>query len=92
MYLGRIFELAGWLILFAEPHHPCTRALLPAVPVPGGETPTHHPDRQRTRPDQSTLRRRLSPPCPFLRPVGDRHTSACHLDHVPGSQVLPAAA
>jgi peptide/nickel transport system ATP-binding protein len=29
---------------------------------------------------------------PVLRPVSDGHLSACHLDEVPGGQVLPAAA
>jgi oligopeptide/dipeptide ABC transporter ATP-binding protein len=26
---------------------------------------------------------------PILRSVGDGHVSACHLDHVPGGQVVP---
>lgn len=34
MYLGRIVELAGRTELFGRPHHPYTRALLEAVPVP----------------------------------------------------------
>jgi peptide/nickel transport system ATP-binding protein len=29
---------------------------------------------------------------PVLRPVGEGHVSACHLDHVPGGQVVPIAA
>ena len=34
MYLGRIVELASRDELFGNPHHPYTRALLAAVPVP----------------------------------------------------------
>ena len=34
MYLGRIVEIGTRAELFAQPHHPYTRALLAAVPVP----------------------------------------------------------
>lgn len=34
MYLGKVMELAGRDALFARPHHPYTRTLLAAVPVP----------------------------------------------------------
>jgi peptide/nickel transport system ATP-binding protein len=105
MYLGKIVELTDRRTLFAESHHPYTRALLSAVPVPD---PTARRQRVILKGDVPSP---INPPsgcrfhtrCPFaydrcrveepvLRPVGDRHLSACHLDEVPGGQVLPSAA
>jgi microcin C transport system ATP-binding protein len=105
MYLGRIVELADRRTLFAQSHHPYTRALLSAVPVPD---PTAKRQRIILTGDVPSP---INPPsgcrfhtrCPFafdrcrveepiLRPVGEGHVSACHLDHVPGGQVLPIAA
>jgi oligopeptide transport system ATP-binding protein len=39
MYAGRIVELAETKALFADPHHPYTRALLSAVPIPDPDIP-----------------------------------------------------
>ena len=105
MYLGKIVELADRRTLFAESHHPYTRALLSAVPVPD---PTAKRQRIILTGDVPSP---INPPsgcrfhtrCPFafdrcrseeplLRPVGEGNVSACHLDHVPGGQVLPIAA
>ena len=107
MYLGKIVELADRRTLFAAPHHPYTRALLSAVPVPD---PTVKRQRIILRGDVPSP---INPPsgcrfhtrCPFafdrckteeplLRPV-DGRLSACHLDVVPDvvpNQPVAAAA
>ncbi|MBO0711992.1 MAG: ATP-binding cassette domain-containing protein [Acetobacteraceae bacterium] len=102
MYLGKIVELAERRSLFALSHHPYTRALLSAVPVPD-------PDAERQRIILSgDVPSPINPPsgcrfhtrCPFafdrcrleeplLRPVGrDGHLSACHLEHAPGDNLV----
>ncbi len=103
MYLGKIVELADRSTLFASSHHPYTRALLSAVPVPD-------PTAQRQRiiltgdvpsPINPPSGCRFHTRCPFvfdrcrseepvLRPVGEPgHLSACHLEHAPGGEVVP---
>ncbi len=99
MYLGQIVEIADRRSLFGQPHHPYSRALLSAVPVP----------------DPSAARKRIvlrgdvpspiDPPpgcrfhtrCPYvfdrcrveepvLRSVGPTQRAACHLDQLPELQ------
>ena len=93
MYLGKIVEVAERTTLFSAPHHPYTRALLSAVPVPD-------PDAKRQRillkgdvpsPMNPPRGCRFHTRCPFvfercrveepmLREVGEGgHVSACHL-------------
>jgi peptide/nickel transport system ATP-binding protein len=93
MYLGRIVELAAKEDLFARPHHPYTRALLNAVPVPD-------PDKRRTEEvAHGEIPSAINPPsgchfhprCPYAKPecaiarpplrdVGNGHLSACLFD------------
>ena len=103
MYLGKIVELADRHTLFATPHHPYTRALLSAVPVPD---PTIKRQRVILRGDVPSP---INPPSgcrfhtrcplvfdrcrveePILRKVETGQMSACHLDTVPDD--LQAAA
>jgi oligopeptide/dipeptide ABC transporter ATP-binding protein len=91
MYLGRIVELAGTDVLFAEPRHPYTEALLSAVPVP---EPRHTVTRIILEGDVPSP---VSPPTgchfhprcryaadicrtdsPAYRHLGNEHFVACH--------------
>lgn len=101
MYLGKIVEVADRRTLFADSHHPYTRALLSAVPVPDplikrqrmiltGDVPS---------PINPPAGCRFHTRCPFafdrcrreeplLRSVGAGHQSACHLTHEPGAPLV----
>ncbi len=93
MYLGRIVELASRDALFGAPHHPYTKALLAAVPVPDPKA-----RREKSLP-RGEIPSAIDPPsgchfhprCPFampkchearppLREVAPGHSSACILD------------
>jgi peptide/nickel transport system ATP-binding protein len=97
MYLGKIVELADRRTLFAHPHHPYTRALLSAVPVPDPSVPRNRIILKGDVPSP------INPPAgcrfqtrcphvfdrcrseePVLRQTSKPgQTSACHLDMVP---------
>jgi peptide/nickel transport system ATP-binding protein len=96
MYLGKIVELADRQGLFARPHHPYTRALLSAVPVPDpaakrqriiltGDVPSpiNPPSGCRFHTRCPYVFDRCRAEEPVLRLVADKHLSACHLDEAP---------
>ena len=90
MYLGQVMEVATAHDLVNVPHHPYTRALVAAVPVPD---PAY---RRQTVEIKGELAKPVNPPpgCRFaprchlampvcsttppMRDVADRHTVACH--------------
>jgi peptide/nickel transport system ATP-binding protein len=101
MYLGKIVELTDRRTLFAKPHHPYTKALLSAVPVPDptadrnrviltGDVPSpiNPPSGCRFHTRCPLVHDRCRTEEPVLRPVGDGHASACHLTHEPGELVM----
>jgi peptide/nickel transport system ATP-binding protein len=93
MYLGRIVEIAPRDALFGQPHHPYTKALLAAVPVPDPKA------RRKKDLPKGEIPSAINPPagchfhprCPYaverckearppLREIGSGHFSACILD------------
>ena len=93
MYLGRIVELGTRDDVFVRPHHPYTRALLSAVPMPDptvGRTrrrivlqgdlpsPTHPPVGCRFHTRCPSVRDRCRTEVPELRVVHTGHLAACH--------------
>jgi len=93
MYLGRIVELAERRELFSRPHHPYTKALLAAVPIPDpaqrrqhevvrGEIPSaiHPPPGCHFHPRCPYAMPRCREGRPPLRELAPGHFSACLLD------------
>ncbi len=93
MYLGRIVEMASRDELFTRPHHPYTKALLAAVPIPDPSA------RRDKRLPKGEIPSAINPPpgchfhprCPYavarcrqerpaLRTISPNHVSGCILD------------
>ena len=97
MYLGKIVELTDRRTLFSKSHHPYTKALLSAVPVPDPTAPRNRviltgdvpspinpPSGCRFHTRCPLVHDRCRTEEPVLRTVGEGHSSACHLTHAPG--------
>ena len=93
MYLGRIVEIGDTRELFDHPHHPYTKALLAAVPVPDptqrrkeeiprGEIPSaiDPPPGCHFHPRCKYATEACSKERPVMREVSPGHFSACILD------------
>jgi len=94
MYLGRIVEIGETRELFNNPHHPYTKALLAAVPVPDpsqrrteeiprGEIPSaiDPPSGCHFHPRCKYATRECSMGRPAMKKIGENHFSACILDN-----------
>ena len=94
MYLGFVVETAPKEMLYKNPMHPYTEALLSAVPIPD---PTYHKERIILEGDiPSTINLPkgcpFAPRCPYARAicaaelpdfvsVGERHQTRCFLQY-----------
>lgn len=94
MYLGKLVEVADSAILYKEPFHPYTKALLSAIPIPDPEVRREKIVlwREIPSPIDPPLGCRFHTRCPYvmsccreeepvLRDRGDGgHLVACHLE------------
>jgi peptide/nickel transport system ATP-binding protein len=98
LYLGRVMEVAPTAELFATPHHPYTRALMAAVPIPDPGAPPraallHGDIASPTSPPAGCV---LHTRCPFataecarsvpkLREIAPGRLTACWRDDLPAA-------
>ncbi len=79
MYLGRVVELADKAVLYSQPRHPYTQALLSAIPIPDPEL-----ERNKT---MQLLQGDL--PSPLNPPIGCVFRTRCPKAHDACSQAVP---
>ncbi|GJD65735.1 ABC transporter ATP-binding protein [Methylobacterium frigidaeris] len=100
MYLGQVVETAPAKVLYAQPRHPYTQALLAAAPVPdpaqrhsrptlGGDVPSPMtpPAGCRFHTRCGFAQARCREEAPGLRTIGPQHEAACHF-----AETIPAFA
>ncbi|TGD96151.1 ABC transporter ATP-binding protein [Methylobacterium nonmethylotrophicum] len=98
MYLGQVVETAPAKVLYANPRHPYTQALLSAAPVPDptrrnarpaldGDVPSpmNPPPGCRFHTRCTVAQARCREEAPGLRPIGAGHEAACHF-----AETIPA--
>jgi len=105
MYLGKLCEIGAPDVLYSQPAHPYTAALLAAIPVPdpasspdrsrvlGGEIPsnTNPPSGCRFRTRCPKAEARCADEEPQIRNVGPDQYVACHFPLAPGEALEYAA-
>jgi peptide/nickel transport system ATP-binding protein len=103
MYLGRICEVGNPNVLYDQPAHPYTSALLSAIPVPDPEVRPEHrqllageipspvspPSGCRFRTRCPRAEEKCAVEVPEIRPIGDDHYVACHFPLSPSDTVNP---
>jgi peptide/nickel transport system ATP-binding protein len=101
MYLGKLCEVGAPDVLYAQPAHPYTAALLAAIPVPdpgtppddarvlGGEIPSNlnPPSGCRFRTRCPKAQDRCAEEEPVIRDVGPDQYVACHFPLAPGEAI-----
>jgi peptide/nickel transport system ATP-binding protein len=101
MYLGKLCEVCPPDVLYAQPAHPYTAALLAAIPVPdpasppddarvlGGEIPSNvnPPSGCRFRTRCPKAQERCAEEEPQIREIGPDQYVACHFPLAPGEQL-----
>jgi peptide/nickel transport system ATP-binding protein len=106
MYLGRLCEVGDPDVLYAQPAHPYTAALLSAIPVPdpsvrpdarqtlGGEIPSplSPPSGCRFRTRCPRADQRCTDEVPVMRPMSDDQFVACHHPLAPGETTVTEVA
>ena len=101
MYLGKLCEVAAPDVLYAQPAHPYTAALLASIPEPdptetpdttrvlGGEIPSNvdPPSGCRFRTRCPKAQGRCADEEPTIRDIGRDHYVACHFPVAPGEHL-----